>query len=256
MAKGGGSVQAPVRRNRRRPLADAPTRPVSRRLLLGGLAAALATALVLIAASLVSGRAEKPASGSVVGGTETSRLLDGIPQQGNALGSPDAPVTLVEYADLQCPYCAEWATRTFPSIVDEYVRAGRLRIVFRGLAFVGPESEVALRATLAAGLQGRLWHVLDLAYRNQGAENSGWVDERFLRGIGAAVPGLDAELMLKQRSLPIVTARLEAAQQRAAAANVTGTPTFEIGPTGGALERLELGSLDAESFREALAARL
>ena len=50
------------------------------------------------------------------------------------LGSPDAPVTLVEYADLQCPFCAEWARGTFPAIVDEYVRPGQVRIEFRGLA--------------------------------------------------------------------------------------------------------------------------
>ena len=73
-------------------------------------------------------------------------MLDGIPQDGIALGEPDAPVTLVEYADLQCPFCAEWALQTFPELVADYVRDGRLRIEFRGLTFIGPESEDALRA--------------------------------------------------------------------------------------------------------------
>ena len=82
-------------------------------------------------------------------------LLRGIPQQGTALGSPDAPVTLVEYADLQCPYCAQWARDAFPELVRDYVRTGRVRIVFRGLAFLGPDSDAALRAALAAGQQRR-----------------------------------------------------------------------------------------------------
>src|SRR4051812_750117 len=73
--------------------------------------------------------------------TAKTRAFPGIPQQGAALGRPTAPVTLVEYADLQCPYCAEWARRTLPVLASDYVRSGRLRIVFRGLAFVGPESD-------------------------------------------------------------------------------------------------------------------
>jgi protein-disulfide isomerase len=59
-----------------------------------------------------------------------------------------------------------------PVLIHDYVREGKLRIVFRGLTFIGPDSEKALRAALAAGEQNRLWHVVDLFYRHQGPENS------------------------------------------------------------------------------------
>jgi protein-disulfide isomerase len=98
------------------------------------------------------------------------------------LGSPDAPVTVVEYADLQCPFCAEWARRAFGEIVRDYVAPGRVRIEFRGLVFLGPDSEVALRTALAAGRQDRLWDVVHLLYANQGAENAGWVTQDLLEG--------------------------------------------------------------------------
>ena len=114
----------------------------------------------------VSGAPAAEAPATVAATAETEALLRGIPQDGIALGSPDAPVTLVEYADLQCPYCAMWARDAFPAIVDEYVRPGHVRVVFRGLAFIGPESDTALRTALAAGSQGRLWHVVHLLYGN------------------------------------------------------------------------------------------
>ena len=143
----------------------------------------LAIGAALIAASLLSSRSgatAEPASmpAQALGGVaEVTPLLDGIPQDGTALGRPDAPVTLVEYADLQCPYCAHWAIGALPTLVEDYVRAGKLRIEFRGLAFIGPDSETALRTALAAGRQDRLWHVVEILYANQGRENSGWVTD-------------------------------------------------------------------------------
>ncbi len=236
--------------------AGVSSRP-SRRLLLGALAAAVALTLALVGASLLSGRGSGNAGAdSIAGGPDIAKLFDGIPQAGPVLGSPTAPVTLVEYADLQCPYCAVWARDAFPAVVREYARTGKLRIVFRGLAFIGPESATALRTALAAGRQRKLWNVVELLYRNQGSENGGWVTDSFLRALGREIPGLDAGLMLAQRSLPGVTRQLEAAKREAELAGVTGTPTFELGPTGGALERLDVGGLDAQSFGEALAARL
>ena len=97
-------------------------------------------------------------------------------------------MTLVEYADFQCPYCASSARETFPTLVRDYVRTGRVKVVFRGIAMVGPDSLPPLQAAFAAARQDRLWNVTHLVYANQGAENSGWVTERLLRSIGEAVP--------------------------------------------------------------------
>ncbi len=100
-------------------------------------------------------------------------------------------MTLVEYADLQCPYCAQWARETLPVLVDEYVEAGKLRIVFQGLAFIGPDSDKALRTAIAAGQDNHLWDVVHGLYASQGAENSGWVTDGLVGEIASGVPGLD-----------------------------------------------------------------
>jgi protein-disulfide isomerase len=216
------------------------------------LAALLAGAL--ITASLVGARSDETPEAAAAP-TEPARdaaLLRGVPQDGPALGSPDAPVTLVEYADLQCPYCAQWARDTFPELVRDYVRSGRVRIVFRGLAFVGPDSETALRTVLAAGEQDRLWDVVHLLYANQGAENGGWVSEELLGRIGADVPGLDGYRMLDRRWSPRVERGVGAAAAAAERDGISGTPAFMLGPTGGKLEPVALTSLDAAPFRARL----
>jgi protein-disulfide isomerase len=188
-------------------------------------------------------------SGTVQGASETAALLAGIPQRGTRLGSPDAPVTLVEYADLQCPYCAEWAQKVLPVIVRDYVRPEKVQLEFRGLAFIGPDSTVALRTVLAAAAQNRLWNTLDLIYRNQGTENTGWLTDPFVRRVLAAVPGLDVDRVLAERESAAITTRLNGMTRQAAAAEIASTPTFQVGRTGGALRALTVEYLDVSSFK-------
>ena len=225
-----------------------------RPLLLVAFGGAALVAAVLIGVSLVgSGDSADPAATPVPADVtpHEASILNGIPQDGIALGKPDAPVTLVEYADIQCPYCADWARDVFPSIVDGYVRDGRVRIEFRGLKFLGPDSETALRAALAAGEQDRLWDVVHGLFVSQGAENEGWVTEPLLLALGRGA-GIDAERMLADADSPSVDRELADAEASAKAVGVPGTPFFTVGPTGGTLEPLQVTSLDAETFRAAL----
>jgi len=212
--------------------------------------AAILAAVLIGGTVLLTRDSSKPAlEGGVTiqGAAAINNLLAGIPQQGNALGKPTAPVTLVEYADLQCPYCARVAVGDFPALVRDYVRTGRVRVIFNGLSFVGPDSLTALDTALAAGKQGRLWHVVQLLYANQGTENTGWVTEDLLRSVGKAVPGLDVDSMLAGRSATDVASARAAAQQSANTAGVRGTPTFAVGRTNGILS-----VVDTQSVRGAI----
>lgn len=222
---------------------------MTRQRLIAVLAAATALAAVLVGASQLGARDSEPVTEAAKGS------LAGIPQRGLSLGSPDAPVTLVEYADLQCPYCAEWAVRTFPVLVRDYVRTGKLRIVFHGLAFLGPDSDTALRTALAASRENKLWDVVEGFYRRQGGENSGWVTDKLIDEV-AAEAGLDADQLRGQRDESWVSAELRRAAAAANAAGVQGTPTFQLGRTGGKLERLRLTSLGPEGMRPAIDALL
>ena len=211
-------------------------------------AAGLAAALIAVSA-IGSGDGSAPAG--LRGVSSTERLLEGIPQEGNVLGRPDAPVTIVEYADFQCPFCGQWATDTLPAIVDEYVRPGKAKIVFEGLAFLGPDSSTALQTAVSAGTQDRLWNAAELLFHNQGEENSGWVTEELLEQIGSSVDGLAGDAMLDARNSAEVAAAVGSAQAAAAAAGVSSTPTFEIGRTDGPTTQLQ-GARPVEDFRQLL----
>ena len=218
-------------------------------------AAGVAAGAALVAAmALTTGGSSKTAV--PVGSHHVAAMLRGIPQKGTVLGSRTAPVTLVEFADPQCPYCADWARVALPVLVHDYVRTGKVQIVFSGMHFVGPESETALRAALAAAGQGRFWNVLDLLYENQGTENTGWVTDSLLRSIGGAVPGLDATTMLDARNSADVDRRLAAADALAQQAGVNSTPTFAVGRTGSTLRIVQVSSLGATGLEPAIDAAL
>lgn len=193
-------------------------------------------------------------------GTKTKRvapngvatLLAGIPQSGLVLGRPSAPVTLVEFADLQCPYCGEWARGTLPTIVRRYVRPGKVKIEFRGLHFVGPDSETALRTVLAARSQRRLWNVVENLYERQGTENAGWVTRDLLREVGDSIPGLDTDRLLADSDSPAVDAAIRQNDSLAQEIGVKGTPTFYAGPSNGKLSFVKLGSLGPEGIEPTL----
>jgi protein-disulfide isomerase len=191
-------------------------------------------------------------SAAPAGVAQVARMFDGVRQQGVVLGRAKAPVTLVEFADLQCPYCAEWARQALPGIVRQYVRTGKVRILFNGMAFVGPDSETALRTAVSAGQQDRFWNVLELLYENQGTENTGWVTDSLLRAIGAAVPGLDTGKMLTGRTSAAVEKILAQATALAQRAGVNSTPSFAIGKTGGELRLVQVTSLDVQGLRPAI----
>jgi protein-disulfide isomerase len=219
---------------------------------------AVAVGVALVSASAATSSkhvAAAPAATAETGGlaavSATRELLAGIPQRSTVLGRPGAPVTLVEFADLQCPYCGLWARGTLPTLVQRYVRTGKLRIDFRGLAFVGPDSETALRVAHAAGLQNRLWNVVELLYENQGTENTGWVTGPLLRSVVLA-SGADVARVFARTDAPSIDAQLGRARAEATRFGIPGTPYFAIGRTGSAPRPLEVSSLDPGEFEQAI----
>jgi protein-disulfide isomerase len=214
-------------------------------------------------------------SSSVTGTAATNALIGGIPQNGFTLGIPTAPVRMVEYGDLQCPICREYAVSTLPTIVLRYVRTGKVQLdavstlptivlryvrtgkvqlEFRGLAFVGPDSEKALEAVTAAAAQNRGWNMLDLLYRNQGEENTGWVTDAKLRTAAAAIPGLSIADWQSARGSQATQVAIQSmhAQALALMGSRIQTPTFEVARRGQALQYLPIRSLDASAFTPAL----
>ena len=192
-------------------------------------------AAAIVAAAIAIGGAGGDRAGTTTGRpagrASVSGLFAGIPQRGVELGDPRAEVTVTEFADLQCPYCGESAREDLPAVVSRFVRPGRVRLVFRSLAFIGPDSERGARVVTAAGLQNRLWQMVDLVYRNQGEENSGWLSDAYLRRVAAAA-GVDARRALAERASVAVNAQLDEARRAGKAVGVESTPTYVIARGG------------------------
>jgi protein-disulfide isomerase len=227
-----------------------------RRLLqLGGLLVAAAVIVgIAIAASSGGGSSTKTASsgGAVAGASESRAMLAGIPQNGLTLGNPKAPVTLVEFADPQCPFCKQYSLNEMPKVVRDYVRTGKVKMELRLLKFIGPDSVKAAQAIQAAAAQDKLWNAADLTYFNQGEENTGYVNDAFLRKVLGAVPGLDVDRALSQSGSPQVARALSDADAMATRYGVDSTPSFLVGPTGGTLKKVNVQSLTAGEIGQAI----
>ena len=203
-----------------------------------GIAIAAAVALVAVAVlSRNDSSSSPPTANPVVD-------LAGIPQAGRVLGSPAAKLTLIEYADPQCPACRLYSEEFFPTLVREYVRPGRVRTEFRGFPFLGDDSVKAYRFLLAAAEQDRLWNLAEALYRNQGAENSGWVTDDLIRGLAAEIPGLDVDKLFTDAERADIRQQAESARAAASAAGIGGTPSFLIVVGNEQPYAVQFGSVD------------
>lgn len=210
-----------------------------RLLTLGGLlGAAVVVVIVAIAISSSGGKKKTPSAssgGDVAGVADTKAMLNGIPQKGITLGKPDAPVTIVEFADPQCPYCKQYTLNEMPTVIQDQVRTGKAKMELRLLTFIGPDSITAAQVIYATANQNLMWNTADLMYRNQGEENSGYITDSFLNAIVTAAGG-DAAKAQKDATTPAVQEMIAAAKTLSGRYNVTGTPTILVGPTGGDLK--------------------
>jgi protein-disulfide isomerase len=190
---------------------------------------AVVVAALLVWLNQMSGSEEE----ADLGNAEAQELLASIPQNGTTLGREDAPVTIYLYEDLQCPACAHFARETFPDLVTRYVKPGTVKVVSETITVIGPDSVPAAKAALSAGEQNRYWEYSTLFFLNQGQENSGYVTDEFLSGIAEKTQGLDVSQWNESRESNAVESELEAAQARAQAEGIDGTPTLVIsGPQG------------------------
>jgi protein-disulfide isomerase len=201
---------------------------------------AIGTALVLVVAELLLRNGD-----STPVATATPRVdLRGIPQSGSVLGSPSAAVTLIEYADPQCPACRLYTESIVPTVVDEYVRSGKVATEFRGFPFIGSDSVTGYRSLLAAGRQDKLWNLAEALYRNQGDENSGWLTEDLVRQLAAEIPDLDVDRLLSNAQRPDIVGQASRAAAKASAAGIRGTPTFLVKRGDSTPYLIEVASVD------------
>ena len=180
-------------------------------------------ALATLGSGAMLYRAKRPHVVSISEGKSLSGKSDA--ESAHIRGNPDAPVTLEEYGDFQCPPCGMFAT-FLGQLEKEY--DSRLRVVFRNFPLKMHEhaNEAALAAE-AAGLQGHFWEMHDVLYREQAAWSKA-PNARELFGSYAGMIGLDLDKFRKDMDGEKAKARVEADRQRGESLGIHITPTLFI----------------------------
>lgn len=174
-------------------------------------------------------------------------------------GADDAPVTLIEVSDFQCPFCREFALETFPALDSAYVRTGQVRVVF--ISYPLPNHEAswgASEAALCAGAQDRFWPMHDRLFRSQGEWGQA-ADPIPLYVRDAAAVGADTaafrRCLERDGVAPIIISDL----LQGTSGGVNGTPTFILqaaGAEGQPQQRMLVGAQDFAALSQAIDALL
>ena len=224
-------------------IAGQPRQASPRALAIGGSIAAVVAIVVVLA--IVLGSSGGGSSGvpkgtptfgtltnALPGAAQVQTLFKGIPQHGLTLGSPKAPVQMTMFVDLQCPICQQWEVEWLPTVVQKYVRPGKVAIQLKPWEFIGPDSVKGQAATIAASFQNKAFNFAKVLYDNQGEENTGWLTDKMLASIAASVPGMRVHTLFDQRNSSRAKSIASGVDALAKKDNVTGTPTIFVGKTG------------------------
>ncbi|MGA2163393.1 MAG: thioredoxin domain-containing protein [Solirubrobacteraceae bacterium] len=221
-----------------------------------GVVVVIIIVIVVASSGGSSGGGSGLAKGSAVNANVTAvdSVIKGIPQSGNVLGNPNAPVTLQYFGDLECPICREFTLGALPKVIQKYVRTGKVKIEYNSLETATDEQETFRTqqvAAYAAGKQNLAWYFIELFYHEQGQEKTGYVTENYLQGLAQQVPGLNLPNWSAARNDPAYAEQVTHDAQVANAEGFTGTPSFLIGKSGQHMEKLENPNLEEPSSFEA-----
>ena len=203
-----------------------------------------------------SGAQDRMASSTETQKTETqsNSVLDMFSGGSPALGSPDAPVTMVEFGDYQCMNCNRYFRNTEHMILQNYVETGKLKIIFVDFAFIGPDSFPAAQAAHCANDQGKYWEYHDETYSNWDGENTGWAESYNLKRFASNI-GLDQNSFNQCLDGNKYAKKVEANTELGHKIGVTGTPTFFIIDSEGEAVKI-VGAQPYSSFEQVLDSKL
>ncbi len=165
------------------------------------------------------------------------------------LGASNANVTVVEYADYECPFCEQFFKNVLPELKAKYIDTGKIKFFYQDFAFLGPDSNTTAEASHCAEDQNKFWQYHDYLFSNQGAEGSGWATSDHQKQFAVAI-GLNTAQF--NQCLDSGKYKQEVLDETSAGKSygVSGTPTLFVNGTA------IVGAQPATAFEKAIDAAL
>lgn len=155
----------------------------------------LGLGLVALGYTIVQMSTQKPGSPVVqLAGVEDAQgLFGGVPQEGDRLGSDDAPVTIQVFNDIQCGNCRDDFLETIPQLTERYVRPGDVKLLWRHYSNSVQPEQLGFYGAEAAAEQNYGWNYVYLFFRNQDEAERVGIDDHYLASVAGGVEELDIE---------------------------------------------------------------
>ena len=150
------------------------------------------------------------------------------------MGDPDAPLTIVGYGDFQCPFCGRFYQTTEKEIREAYVKTGKVKVIYRDLGFLGPESVLAANAAECSKDQKSFWAFHDALYDTEikdGAEHNGNLNKSLFVSLAKQIGMSDIDAFTSCIDSNKYSAEVKGVGTGATALQVDSTPTVFVGQT-------------------------
>lgn len=254
--KAASTGAAVMREEAAAPRGDAASIPLWMRLTAGALILAAAVLIVSLARPSAP-NANLASVGTLPTGvptldtsiTQRSLMLSVAPMVRHYKGDPNAPVTMVEFSDFQCPYCGQFFLNTEPKIIEQYVQNGKVRFGYFNYIIYGPASIQAAEAAECAADQGKFWEYHDALFKSQTSENWGGFGADNLKKFAKEL-NLDTQAFNDCLDSGKYTSLVKTDSSFASSLGVMNTPSFFING-----ER-KIGALPFEAFQQTFEALL
>ena len=164
--------------------------------------------------------------------------LEEIRQISHTLGSDNAPITIIEFGDYQCPFCGEWYQQVSPKLNEKYIMTGQVELIFVDYPFLGPDSYPTAYASFCAEEQNKYWEFHEIVFVNQKNTNDGWASTDNIRGFAQDI-GLNIDMYDQCMNSTTFKQKLDDNLQVGREHEINQTPTFIVISDKGEYQKIE-----------------
>lgn len=189
--------------------------------------------------------------------TEFSISLEHLINENSpVLGDDDAPVTIFDFSDFQCPMCARYSKNIEPSIIADYVNTGKVKLVYKHFAIFGQDSINAAKVSQCVNEQGKFGQFKKILYDNQKGPNTGWAGKDNLVQFASQIPEINLNHLNSCVKSTRYDSMINADLLQAMAYNFAGTPAFIVVKSDGSNPEIIGGAYPFPLFKSVIEKKL